>query len=105
MWACVGYGHPTEPPASESLKTLEKRADRGDAGAEYALGKMYLEGRGVRLDEGAAARWYRKAAERGYAAAEAARWYRQAASAAWIWRRWRWPICTRTTAANRPRPC
>ena len=97
-WACVGYRHPTEPPASESLKTFEKRADRGDARAEYTLGQMYLEGRGVRLDEGEAARWYRKAAERGYAAAEnalgflydsgqavpedhveAARWYRKAA--------------------------
>src|SRR6516165_9058176 len=69
LWACVGYGHPTEPPASESLKTLEKRADRGDARAECALSKMYVEGRGVRLDEGEAAREYRKAAEQAYASA------------------------------------
>ena len=69
LLACVGYGYATEPPASESLKTLEKRADRGDRAAEYALGKMYVEGRGVRLDEGEAAREYRKAAEQAYASA------------------------------------
>jgi TPR repeat protein len=70
LLACVGDGEATEAPATESLKTLEKRANRGDAAAEYALGKIFVEGRGVRFNEVQAARWYRKAAERGYAAAE-----------------------------------
>ena len=70
LLASVGDGQAPEPPAAESLKTLEKRADRGDAAAEYALGTMYVLGRGVRVNEIEGARWYRKAAERGYAAAE-----------------------------------
>ena len=40
-------------------------ADQGDAKAFLSLGWMYLNGRGVAIDEGIAVRWLKKAAERG----------------------------------------
>lgn len=51
-------------------------AERGDARAQYALGRMYEKGRGVERDFGTAAGWYRKAAEQGHADSE----YRLAAA-------------------------
>jgi TPR repeat protein len=40
-------------------------AQRGDASAQYNLGVMHAEGRGVPRDDAAAVRWYRKAADQG----------------------------------------
>lgn len=73
-------------------------AQKGDVNAQYNLGVMYAEGKGVEQDSAEAVNWYRKAAERGYAPAqsnlgafyengvgivhdnaEAANWYRRAA--------------------------
>ena len=67
--------------------------------AQYDLGYLYSQGKGVSQDYAEAARWYRKAADQGYAKAqhdlgymysqgsgvtqdyaEAARWYRKAAN-------------------------
>ena len=75
-----------------------QRADSGDAQAQYDLGEMYSQGRGVPQDYAEAARWYRMAAEKGNPEAqdrigfmyyngrgvsqdysEAARWTRKAA--------------------------
>src|SRR5205807_420797 len=42
----------------------------GDAKAQYGLGFMYREGRGVPRDDAEAVRWYRKAAEQGDAMAQ-----------------------------------
>ena len=72
-------------------------AAQGDADAQYNLGVMYDEGRGVAKDDAEAVRWYRKAADQGMASAqynlgvmydegegvtennaEAVRWYRRA---------------------------
>ena len=84
-----------------ALRELRLPAEQGDAPAQYALGVMYLEGRGVRQDNGEALRWFRKSAlqgngkaeynlgimyfhglgvRRGYA--EAARWFKSAAERA-----------------------
>lgn len=41
-------------------------ADRGDAEAQYNLGLMYNNGRGVEQDYSQAAEWFRKAAEQGF---------------------------------------
>ena len=45
-------------------------AQRGDAAAEYELGRMYQHGRGVTQDNRRAVEWYRRSAEQGYAPAE-----------------------------------
>lgn len=78
--------------------TVEDRAARGDVEAQTALGAMYSSGEGVPKDSEEAVRWFRLAADGGYARAqfylacmygggsgvpqdslEAARWYRKAA--------------------------
>jgi TPR repeat protein len=78
--------------------TLEERAARGDVEAQVTLGSMYSSGEGVPEDDREAVRWFRLAADQGYARAqfylacmygggfgvsadsgEAARWYRKAA--------------------------
>ena len=82
----------------EAVVNFGKAAELGHAEAQYLLGSMYSEGRGVTKDDAEAVRWYRKAAEQGivhaqrhlgqmYAAARgvgkdfaaAAMWYRKAA--------------------------
>jgi len=74
-----------------------RRAEKGEAKAQFVLGLKYDTGKGVPQDYAEAAKWYRKAAEQGYAEAqfnlgtmydegrgvrqdyaEAAKWYRKA---------------------------
>ena len=43
---------------------------QGDAEAQFFLGQMYRQGRGVTQDYAQAVEWYRKAAEQGYAKAQ-----------------------------------
>ena len=83
-------------PSSEKDNVL-RRAEKGDAKAQFDLGLKYENGEGVLQDYAEAAKWYRKAAEQGYAKAqfnlgtmydegrgvrqdfaEAAKWYRKA---------------------------
>ncbi|MBM3877397.1 MAG: sel1 repeat family protein, partial [Verrucomicrobia bacterium] len=75
-----------------------RKAEQGDATAQFNLGVSYDFGRGVVKDEAEAVKWYRKAADQGHAAAqfnlglsyaegqgvvkdeaEAVKWYRKAA--------------------------
>jgi len=86
--------------ASLARATSESRlsAEKGDAQAQYRLGRMYFQGEGVPQDYTQAALWYHKAADQDYAKAqyalgymyyfghgvqqsysEAVRWYRKAA--------------------------
>jgi TPR repeat protein len=55
----------------EAFSLFEKAAEKGDAQSQYHLGYMYAEGKGVDeekwLAELDAERWYKKAAEQGYA--------------------------------------
>ena len=53
-----------------ALKEWRPLAAKGHASAQYNLGFMYKEGRGVPLDLIQAAKWYRKAARQGYAKAQ-----------------------------------
>ena len=46
------------------------RAEEGEAIAQYNLGVMYADGRGVPQDDAEAVRWWRLAAERGLAVAQ-----------------------------------
>jgi predicted aspartyl protease len=82
----------------QALEQLRAVAGKGDVIAAFTLGAIYQNGDGVPKDAEAAARWYLKAAEQGYAdaqyslgwmydagegvpknAALAAQWYRRAA--------------------------
>ncbi|MCI0428949.1 MAG: CHASE2 domain-containing protein [Rhodospirillales bacterium] len=49
---------------------LHRAAERGMAKAQYALGKSYRDGAGVKRDPAAAARWFERAARQGYAPAQ-----------------------------------
>lgn len=55
---------------SLSSAEITALAERGDAAAQYELGRMYQGGRGVTQDYRKAVEWYRRSAEQGYAAAE-----------------------------------
>ena len=80
------------------ISDLQKKADSGDATAQFALGRAYESGNGVPRRTDQAAIWYRKSAEKGNEKAqnnlgilywtgdgvekdktEAVRWYRKAA--------------------------
>jgi uncharacterized protein len=60
---------PAKLSASE-IAEVQKKADAGDASAQFALGKAYESGNGLRQDPKQAALWYRKAAEQGNAKAQ-----------------------------------
>ena len=59
-----------------TIEELIQSAEQGDVEAQYELGKLYDTGKGVPTGEGVptdhleAAKWYRKAAEQGYANAQ-----------------------------------
>jgi TPR repeat protein len=55
---------------SQALKELQGLADTGDATAAYYLGTAYSDGLAVRRDYQEAARWYRRAAEKGHTEAQ-----------------------------------
>ena len=59
----------TNRPADDA-GDLRARADRGEADAQYKLGVMYSDGRGVAQDEAQATAWYRKAAAQGHSDAQ-----------------------------------
>lgn len=48
-----------------ALSLLRPLAERGDAGAQYSLGIMYRNGKGVPQGLGDAIKWYRRAADQG----------------------------------------
>ncbi len=52
-----------------ALREWKPLADQGHAGAQFNLGWMYRQGKGVPQDFRQAARWTRRSAEQGYAAA------------------------------------
>ena len=83
---------------AESLDELKKKAEAGDAVAQFNLGARYGTGDGVPKDSVEAVKWYRKSAEQGLANAqfnlglmyangdgvqkdkdEAVKWYRKSA--------------------------
>lgn len=47
-----------------------KKAEAGDATAQFAVGIAYANGKGAPKDDAKAVEWYRKAAEQGYADAQ-----------------------------------
>ena len=53
-----------------ALREWQPLAEQGDADAQYNLGVMHAEGKGVPRDDRMAAQWYRRAAEQGDASAQ-----------------------------------
>jgi TPR repeat protein len=51
---------------AEVLKWLRLAAEQDHAGAQYRLGEMYLEGRGVKQDKAEAIRWFKLATANGH---------------------------------------
>ena len=73
-----------------AYQLITPEAEKGDAVAQFILGFMYDEGKGVPQDDAEAAKWYRKAAKQGNIAAQynldlledhakTENWYRRAA--------------------------
>ncbi len=98
----VGIAKESPPAIAASRETdleqLRQRAEMGDAAAQFTLGVMYTNGRGVPTNEEEAVKWFRLAADQGNASAqsnlgvmyasgrgvpknetEAVKWYRLAA--------------------------
>jgi TPR repeat protein len=53
-----------------AMRDWRPLANKGFAGAQFGLGVMYANGKGVPSDYGAALSWFRKAADKGYPAAQ-----------------------------------
>lgn len=51
---------------AKSLKTLRPLAEKGDARAQYLLGRQYQFGQGVKADRAEAFYWYRRAEAKGH---------------------------------------
>ena len=48
---------------AEAVRWYRKAAEQGDAAAQFNLGSMYDDGRGVAQSSSEAFKWYRKAAD------------------------------------------
>ena len=55
---------------SDDIAVLRKKAEQGDAAAQFELGDAYFLGQGIDLDYDSAIKWYMKSAEQGNADAE-----------------------------------
>ena len=55
------------PAAAKEWRTV---ADQGSAAAQYNLGLLYLDGKGVPQNDAEAANWFRRAAEQDYTQAQ-----------------------------------
>ena len=65
LWGCSAGDIDTDNMAQLDINKIQKRADAGNAEAQYTLGMRYYEGRDVVEDKTEATKWYRKAAEQG----------------------------------------
>jgi len=93
-----GWAAYTKGDYPQAVKWFRKAAEQGNAFAQFNLGQIYTQGKGVPQDYAEAVKWWRKAAEQGYAGAqynlgfmydkglgvrqddaEAVKWYRKAA--------------------------
>lgn len=57
--------------SQQEIEVLASKAMAGDVEAQFNLGRMYDNGRGVRQDAAQAVAWYEKAAAQGHADAQA----------------------------------
>jgi TPR repeat protein len=61
---------PTSGQSAATLRDTRVAAERGDADAQFNLGKIYSDGWGLAEDDEQAIAWYRKAANQGNASAQ-----------------------------------
>jgi FOG: TPR repeat, SEL1 subfamily len=66
----LGRAHEKNRNYGEAVSWYRKAADGGNAAAQYNLGVMYANGRGVSKNDAQAVDWFRKAAEQGLGAAQ-----------------------------------
>lgn len=66
----LGIGQATWADNVPDFKETFQVAKQGNAKAQYNLGGMYYNGKGVRKDYAQAVQWYRKAAEQGHTKAQ-----------------------------------
>jgi TPR repeat protein len=66
----VARAHEKNRNFSEAVSWYRKAADGGNAAAQYNLGVMYANGRGVSKNDAQAVAWFRKAAEQGLGASQ-----------------------------------
>ena len=64
--ALVLDGPARSPDESADVASCRARAERGDAVAQFNLGKCYQQGSGVEPDDRAAGDWFAKSASQGY---------------------------------------
>ena len=67
-----GNGQKHLQTGGEGVETYRKAAKQNVAAAQYNLGWMYANGKGVEKDEKEGIKWFRKAAEQGDEDAKAA---------------------------------
>ena len=71
LYRKAGYVNPglmyeTERNYEKAIEWYFRAAEQGDVRAQFSLGRMYIEGKGVEHNYVKAAEWYCKAAEQGY---------------------------------------
>ena len=69
LWPAEGRAAMTADEVRKVLRYVEK-ADRGEAEAQFNLGRCYAQGEGVEKDLARAFSWCRKAAEQGHTEAQ-----------------------------------
>ena len=65
---CAGCNN--EITEAQMLAGIQEAAETGDATAQFMLGTLYAEGKGVANDFSEARKWFRKAADQGHADAQ-----------------------------------
>ena len=63
---CQWYAEAAAQGHDAGLNALKQLAEQGDAAAQYRLGTMYKEGKGVLRSDDMACQWYAKAAAQGH---------------------------------------
>lgn len=70
-WAVDGIeiskAAPIVGSVESAVHSLREKAERGDANAQYELGKMYATGKGAEKDVVEAVKWLKRSAEQGFA--------------------------------------
>lgn len=66
----TGYDAFRSGDYTRAMQVLRPHADRGHPGAQFLVGAMYAEGKGVPADSSEAVKWFRMSAERGVMQAE-----------------------------------
>jgi len=62
-----GRGQTPSPSPLVTIEAVREKAAKGDAAAQFLVGRAYATGRGLPFDEKKAVEWYTKAAEQNFA--------------------------------------